>query len=166
MNRVIKKTGGFTLIELLVVVAIISLLSSVVLASFNSARAKARDSKRFADLHQLQIALNLYYNSNNSYILERCTYENDGFDGWAGDWSNPDYKSCWADLQNRLLPFMPNLPLDPLNGQGGGFYTYWYGSIKSGQGYVLLAGPETSKNQGDKCYDPASGWYCIGENWQ
>jgi len=34
------KKKGFTLIELLVVVAIISLLSSVVLASLSSARAK------------------------------------------------------------------------------------------------------------------------------
>ena len=33
---------GFTLIELLVVIAIIGILSSVVLASFNSAREKAK----------------------------------------------------------------------------------------------------------------------------
>lgn len=48
-----KKQNGFTLIELLVVIAIIGLLSSVVLASLNSARAKGRDARRLADLQQM-----------------------------------------------------------------------------------------------------------------
>jgi prepilin-type N-terminal cleavage/methylation domain-containing protein len=41
-KKMIQKRRGFTLIELLVVVSIISLLSSVVLASLNEARYKAR----------------------------------------------------------------------------------------------------------------------------
>lgn len=55
---------GFTLIELLVVIAIIGILSSVVLASLNSARQKSRDARRVADIKQLQLALELYYDSN------------------------------------------------------------------------------------------------------
>lgn len=58
---------GFTLIELLVVIAIIGLLSAVILASMSGARAKGRDTKRVADIKQLQLALQLYYDQNSSY---------------------------------------------------------------------------------------------------
>jgi type II secretion system protein G len=58
---------GFTLIELLVVIAIIGILSSVVLASLNSARQKGRDARRVSDIKQLQLALELFYDANQSY---------------------------------------------------------------------------------------------------
>jgi prepilin-type N-terminal cleavage/methylation domain-containing protein len=58
---------GFTLIELLVVIAIIGILSSVVLASLNSARQKSRDSRRVADVKQIQNALELYYDASSTY---------------------------------------------------------------------------------------------------
>ena len=64
MNRLSR---GFTLIELLVVIAIIGILSSVVLASLNSARMKGRDARRISDVKQLQLALELYYDANQSY---------------------------------------------------------------------------------------------------
>lgn len=58
---------GFTLIELLVVIAIIGMLSSVILASMNTARTNARDVKRMADVKAIQTALEMYYSSNNTY---------------------------------------------------------------------------------------------------
>jgi prepilin-type N-terminal cleavage/methylation domain-containing protein len=58
---------GFTLIELLVVIAIIGILSSIVLASLNTARIKSRDARRVADVKQLQLALQLFYDANSSY---------------------------------------------------------------------------------------------------
>ncbi|MBK5215561.1 MAG: prepilin-type N-terminal cleavage/methylation domain-containing protein [Candidatus Pacebacteria bacterium] len=58
---------GFTLIELLVVIAIIGILSSVVLASLNTARSKARDTQRTASIKQVQNALEMYYSDNGFY---------------------------------------------------------------------------------------------------
>lgn len=62
-----RSKRGFTLIELLVVIAIIGILSSVVLASLNSARTKSRDAKRISDIKQLQLALEFYFDANGGY---------------------------------------------------------------------------------------------------
>jgi len=72
----VKTNKGFTLIELLVVIAIIGLLSSVVLASLNSARQKARDARRVADLKQIQTAMELYYDTCKQYPATLATTAN------------------------------------------------------------------------------------------
>lgn len=61
------KKKAFTLIELLVVIAIIGILATLAVVSLQSARARARDSKRVADVKQMQTALELYFNDNSSY---------------------------------------------------------------------------------------------------
>jgi type II secretion system protein G len=134
-----KLKMGFTLIELLVVISIIGLLASVVLISLNSARTKARDTRRKADARQFQTALELYYNDNNQYPASG------GATAPNGGWSNSN-DSSWATLQTALAPYMSKLPTDPKqSGSGwpgdGANYSYGYFSLGYGcpqQWYMLV----------------------------
>ncbi len=58
---------GFSLIELLVVIAIIGILTTIIMASLSQARKRGRDARRVADVRQLQLALELYYDGNGKY---------------------------------------------------------------------------------------------------
>jgi len=89
---------GFTLIELLVVIAIIGVLSSVVLASLNSARTKANDAARISSVKSLKTALEMYYNDNGGYPTSNGT-------------ANGDVPLNDAVLTNKLVPlYLPNMP--------------------------------------------------------
>jgi type II secretion system protein G len=157
-----NRSRGFTLIELLVVIAIIGILSSVVLASLNTARKKGRDARRISDIKQLQLALELYYDTQQSYPATAS--------GIAAAST-----SLAALVTNN---FISSIPSDPTN---AGDYVYRYASA-NGDGtdcatvpcssYVLVAeieGWATAVPAGDvddewaevpegTCDDPA---YCM-----
>ena len=63
----IKTNKGFTLIELLVVIAIIGILSSVVLASLNTARAKGADAAVKSTLAGVRAQAEIQYDSLGCY---------------------------------------------------------------------------------------------------
>lgn len=62
-----RTVGGFTLIELLVVSALIAMLTSVVMTSIASARAKAADNAIKANLNSIINQAELYRQANGTY---------------------------------------------------------------------------------------------------
>lgn len=117
MNILNKKTG-FTLIELLVVVAIIGLLASVVLASLNSARAKARDARRRAELYELTNALELYYSQYGSYPISTSNCAGQSSDAWCRDSQGSD----WIPGLSEFISMPHNI--QPLAAPGWVYHYY------------------------------------------
>jgi prepilin-type N-terminal cleavage/methylation domain-containing protein len=103
------KEKGFTLIELLVVISIISLLSSIVLASLTLARARARDIRRVTDMKALQTALELYKATSGLPYPTAAQWANDGDGGITGGVSNFAY--ALRDLVVKKV--ISRIPDDP-----------------------------------------------------
>lgn len=62
------KEKGFTLLELLIVIAVIGILSSLIMVSLSTSRAKASDAAIKSDLRSLMNVAELYYvNNGNQY---------------------------------------------------------------------------------------------------
>jgi len=152
-----SKTEGFTLIELLVVIAIIGILSSVVLASLKTSRAKARDVKRLSDMHQMQIALEFYYDSFGIYP--------DSDNAGCGGWDSSGNGTFITPLVSNN--FLPAHLLDPtINDSCGNYAYYRYPAGHEGcvnAFYVL--GVRDMEGSGNP-YPSSPGWSCPTRNWQ
>lgn len=146
-----NKNKGFTLIEMLVVITVIGLLAALILVGLSSFRTRGRDTRRIADLKEVQNGLEVYYMKNGVY---------------------PDVGS-WEELETALRGAGAgnSIPRDPVNTD-----PYLYRYCTNGQSYVLGAQLEDAgANQklldGDiddatsycntpiSCTDPV---YCIG----
>jgi len=154
--KIRRTQAGFTLIELLVVVAIISLLSSVVMTSLNSARIKARDAKRKVELKQIMNALELYYNDNGRYPPFRRS------DSCGGNRDDFATSLCtdpnWLSTDANFLKYISSVPKDPLNqknnvGQSNVDDSPWwfaksytYGVSVDGQRYDILTNLENTSD--------------------
>ena len=141
-----KFKQGFTIIELLVVIAIIAILASVIWTNLNSAKIKARDARRRLDLGQLQLALELFFDKNNSYPSTGGA--------WWGVSQNGGSKTTAG--VNAYIPqvtptYIRVLPVDPLDKRTG-----WAGYLYNSDGshYKIIALDAESFPESNAFYDP------------
>ena len=159
---VTPKGGGFTLIELLVVVSIISLLSSIVLSSINSARAKGRDARRKEDLVQLRTAIYSYYLDHNAYPAGLLAGAWNGVSTGSGCGTPADgsgdgtTSGARAYIQGLTPTYIATLPYDPLETPGAAVCTgYLYYSNLTDYKFMIANTPESPIPLGQQFADPA-----------
>ncbi|MCX6792967.1 MAG: prepilin-type N-terminal cleavage/methylation domain-containing protein [Candidatus Falkowbacteria bacterium] len=156
MNRYNNKKA-FTLIELLVVIAIIGVLSTMAIIALGNARAKARDSKRVADIKQISTALELYYADSNSYPTL----------------ITPGNSLTSPDGTKVYMASVPNNPT-PRNDSGCGNNNYTYASTSDNTNYSLNfclgnnvastpAGINSSSSSGFNTAPGLVGWWKFDE---
>jgi len=143
------RNKGFTLIEMLIVITIIALLASLILVGMGGARAKARDARRIADLHNVQNALELYYAKNGTYLVG--TYN-----------SSTNWDTFRTTLTGAGIG-VNQVPKDPLNDAtryyryGGTATDYVLGAVLEQSDVALNDDIDGTVNSID-CTDPV---YCI-----
>jgi prepilin-type N-terminal cleavage/methylation domain-containing protein len=113
LKKLFKNEKGFSLSELIVVMSIVSTVSAVGTTQIDDIIPTARDAQRKANIHQVQTALNLYYDDNLKYPISSTTMPS------VASWN--EMKNI---LENPSNIYMPEVPADPLNTENYVF-KYW-----------------------------------------
>ena len=141
--------NGFTLIELLVVITIISVLTMIAVSQFNTAKIKARDTQRRADLDSVSKAVNMYFADYGRFPVQTMV-------NWGVEFKDVDYYYMKV-VPSESRPgvdqycYLPNADLTSYvifgNMEGVGMTTGDYdviGSCNDGEYNFGLAAPNES----------------------
>jgi len=123
MIKHLRRSGlpsAFTLLEIVIVVAIIGILAAVAVMALNSARIKARDSKRINDIVKIQAALELYDGDTGSYPAFLI----------------PGKPLLRNNSGKQYLPIVPH-NIMPADGNCPDGFEYNYTRTCDGAGYIL-----------------------------
>jgi prepilin-type N-terminal cleavage/methylation domain-containing protein len=117
-NYTMKSPRGFTLIELLVVIAIIGLLSSVILASLSSARAKARAAAIAGNLRNMipaaEMALDAtgnYSTASTSVVKILTAISGASVKTYFFSWNNPGYSDVYLRYGASAIDYNATPPV-------------------------------------------------------
>ena len=177
MKRSIARSKkGFTLIELLVVIAIIGMLSSIVLASLKSARAKASDAKILSQFAGLRTQAMLYSGAGGTYDT-RIRTQNPGGIGYRCPGPNdmsllsPGTGAVFIDsgdpAANSMFALIKDLPTVSCFASAGlpSDGAIWEISAKLSTGGFVCAdwtGAVKTTDANGNAYIPAN-WYSAGD---
>ena len=120
-KKFISDNRAFTLIELLVVIAIIGTLSTIAFISLSGANESAKDTKKIANIRQLQTALLQYRAQEGKIPVIEAGLEGETSKCIKFDSSKP--------LESSLKDFAPNFDY--------GDADYFYAMNKTGSEYIL-----------------------------
>ena len=123
-EKLSKNNKGFSLIEIITAVSIISLVATMSTEQMDNLIPTARDAQRKANIHQIQTALNIYYNDHGEYpssLTAAPTQES-----W-------EKVKTALEGEDPLTSYMPEVPVDPLNTD---HYVFKYWS--NGQAFKLV----------------------------
>lgn len=139
---------GFTLIEILIVVAIIAILASVVLVGLGPTQQSGRDARRLADLHEVQNALELFYNKCGYYPGQltsgACTAGLPGTAKYPATAGTSIYGGVAGSLTAASAGLGLNtIPNDPTS---GATYRYTVNAASNPTSYILGATLENGNN--------------------
>lgn len=144
MKTPLQKIKAFTLIELLIVMAIIGILSGLILPNLQGMRARARDTRRKADLGAISKAVLMFNNNIGQYPAHTTgasPYRIQGCDNRSAPLA-----CAWGSAFNDgVSTYMTILPLDPSSTSSSNiYYQYYYDSTN----FVIVAELENLSDPG------------------
>ena len=163
-NLSLNPHKGFTLIELLVVISIISLLSTIAMASLNDARRKARNTQVQQEVGEWLKAIELYKDDNGGifpFILGSGYIGYDGFlclggvhsycqNGNSGEFSTPQKNQIFKTQLSKYINTSQNPNRKPVDDKVAVYSINW----------------EWNENDGSSGeYTIYVYWYLEGSDW-
>ncbi len=113
LAKKLKNNKGFSLTELMITMSIVGSVGTLAGAQIDDILPMARDAQRKANIHQVQTALNLYYDDHGQYPLTPESQPTEA--GW---------QLIKGILESTDEIYIPEMPRDPL-GIDQYVFKYW-----------------------------------------